>query len=221
MLSTVRLRHGKIDLALHQLREADGPVLLLLHGLGERTPTTVPVIAHVWPGPVWGLDFTGHGESTVPRGGGYSAEALMSDADAVLAHLGPLTMLGRGLGGYVGLLLVGSRPEEIRGVVITDGPGLDGGGSEPQSASILDIVLNEVSSQAPDPWALLELSSDVRPTDYVAQHVGQIGAFSSRGAAVFVDAIGRPAWLRVALEHDEVVEMAAVDALTALGRATR
>ena len=34
-----------------------------------------------WPGPVYGLDFTGHGASTVPVGGGYSAEMLLADAD--------------------------------------------------------------------------------------------------------------------------------------------
>ena len=73
---------------------------------GRRCPTT----STRWPGPVWALDFTGHGASTVPRGGGYTAEVLMADADAALAHLGPATVLGRGLGAYVALLLAGARP---------------------------------------------------------------------------------------------------------------
>ena len=53
-----------------------GRPLLLLHGLGERSPTAVPDHLAAWPGPVWALDFTGHGASSVPRGGGYTAEML-------------------------------------------------------------------------------------------------------------------------------------------------
>ncbi len=40
------------------------------------------------PGPIFALDFTGHGASTVPSGGGYTAEMLMADVDAALAELG-------------------------------------------------------------------------------------------------------------------------------------
>ena len=82
------LRHNRIDLALHHLRDREaggtGRPLLLLHGLGERTPDRVPGVVE-WSGPVYGLDFTGHGRSTVPVGGGYSAEILVGDVDAVLA----------------------------------------------------------------------------------------------------------------------------------------
>ncbi len=51
---------------------------------------------------------TGHGASTVPVGGGYFCELLMADVDAALAHLGPATVYGRGLGAYVALLIAGS-----------------------------------------------------------------------------------------------------------------
>ena len=33
------------------------------------------------------LDFTGHGQSTIPAGGGYNAEILLADADIALAAL--------------------------------------------------------------------------------------------------------------------------------------
>jgi pimeloyl-ACP methyl ester carboxylesterase len=213
MLSTTTLQHVRVELALHHLQDGDGTPLLLLHGLGEHTGSTVPIVAHHWPGPIWGLDFTGHGQSTVPVGGGYTPEALMSDADAALSQLGPSTILGRGLGGYVGLLLAGSRPAEVRGLVITDGPGLDGGGSEPQSSRILEITLNDAARQAPDPWALLELSSDVRPIDYAAERARQIGALSGRSPSVYVDAVGRPAWLRAALDHESITEGPVVESL--------
>ncbi len=35
---TVWLRHAKLELALHPLRDGEGGALLLLHGLGERSP---------------------------------------------------------------------------------------------------------------------------------------------------------------------------------------
>src|SRR6185436_20392190 len=82
------LRHGRIGLALHQLRPGPGRPLLLLHGLGEHEPTEVPAAAAGWPGPVCALDFTGHGCSDAPRGGGYTAEILMGDVDAALGALG-------------------------------------------------------------------------------------------------------------------------------------
>ena len=50
MSAPTMLRHNRVDLALHVLREQDGPKLLLLHGLGERTPDTVPSWAQAWPG---------------------------------------------------------------------------------------------------------------------------------------------------------------------------
>ena len=50
------LRHHRIDLALHRLADGEHPSarpLLLLHGLGERTPDRVPTWVD-WPGPVFG-----------------------------------------------------------------------------------------------------------------------------------------------------------------------
>ena len=82
-MSERRLRHGKIELALHGLRVAepaptDGAVqpLLLLHGLGERSPEALPEEFAGWPGDVYALDFVGHGASDLPIGGGYTADAV-------------------------------------------------------------------------------------------------------------------------------------------------
>ncbi len=187
------LRHAKVELALHELQGGDGRPLLLLHGLGERSPSSVPPVCAAWPGPVHAVDFTGHGASTVPPGGGYTCEILMGDADAALAELGPLTVLGRGLGAYVALLLAGARPAEVRGAVLTDGPGLFGGPSAPASPSI--VTLPDVPRVAPDPYALVELTRDVRPPDYASTFARQAASVSDLEAPITVAAVGLPPWL--------------------------
>ncbi len=191
-MSTIMLEHLKVQLALHKLRPGEGRPLLLLHGLGEQTPASPPARCEAWPGPIYGLDFTGHGQSTVPNGGGYTSEALMSDADAALGELGPCTILGRGLGGYVGLLLAGARPTDVRGAIIVDGPGLIGGGPGPVAPATATVAARTTS---PDPWALVELARDPRPPDYAESFVGQAVHLSGLTNPISVCAIGRPHWL--------------------------
>ena len=214
--TTTTLRHAKVELALHRLRDGDGPQLLLLHGLGERSPHAVPPRADAWPGPVAALDFTGHGDSTVPAGGGYTCEILMGDADAALAELGPLTVLGRGLGAYVALLLAGARPADIRGAVLLDGPGLFGGPSTPASPSVVTLPDAE-QRVAPDPYAIVELTRDVRPPDYAASFARQAGAVSDLEHAITVAAAGRPPWLEAVVEVMGVLEAPADEALASYG----
>lgn len=203
---TTTIRHAKVDLALHLVRDGHGLPLLLLHGLGERSPERVPEAAGAWPGPVHALDLTGHGASTVPSGGGYTCEVLMADADAALAHLGPLTVLGRGLGAYIGLLLAGARPGEVRGVVLDDGPGLFGGPSAPASPSIVQLA-PDTARRAPDPYALVELTRDVRPGDYAASFARQAAHLSGLEHPVSVAAKGRPPWLEAVIDVVGVREL--------------
>jgi pimeloyl-ACP methyl ester carboxylesterase len=190
------LRHHRIDLALHRLavgEDPDGRPLLLLHGLGERTPDRVP--DHImWPGPVFGLDFTGHGRSTIPVGGGYTSEILVGDVDAALESLGQVTILGRGLGAYVGLLTAAARPAQVVGVVLSDGPGLVGGGVHPGSPAVLHPAPG--STGPPDPFALIELARDVRPPDYAQTYVRFVVERSGLERPIIVSAVVRPEWLR-------------------------
>ncbi|NOX28468.1 MAG: alpha/beta hydrolase [Actinobacteria bacterium] len=202
---TVVLSHRRVDLALHCLAEASSECrpLLLLHGLGERTPSIRPDWVESWPGDIWGLDFTGHGESTVPNGGGYFPEGLMSDVDAAIAHLGEVTVLGRGLGAYVGLLIAGARPELVRGVVLDDGPGLHGGGPELTSGALVELA--GLDGTSPDPYALLELSQDVRPPDYALEFVRQSVHLSGLDQPITVVAAANPSWLEAVSSDPSVV----------------
>ena len=61
----IELTHGRVTLALHELQAANGArPLVLLHGLGLRSPKELPDDVTSWSGPVYALDFTGHGDST-------------------------------------------------------------------------------------------------------------------------------------------------------------
>jgi pimeloyl-ACP methyl ester carboxylesterase len=211
---TLTLRHYKRELAVWRLRDGEGRPLLLLHGLGERTPPTPPAVASEhWSGPIWGLDFTGHGASTVPVGGGYTAETFMADADVVLAELGPVTVVGRGLGAYVALLLAGARPSEVRGAVLADGTGLAGGGIGPVSPTVVVPPERWPADAAPDPFALVELTHDVRPPDYATSYVRQAVQFSGLDEPITVSAIVRPTWLAAVAGEPGVVERPMASAL--------
>jgi len=189
----IELAHGKIRLALHELRKGSGRPLLALHGLGERTPKEAPPELDAWIGPIFGLDFTGHGRSSVPRGGGYTSEILMADADAALAHLGEACVVGRGIGAYVALLLAGGRPRQVRGAILCDGPGLAAGGMGAVPGYVSRPDLN--TQRVPDPFALAELTRDVRPPDYAEIFVNQAARLSGLSPALFVTAVERPVWL--------------------------
>ena len=210
------LQHNHLTLALWDCRPGRGRPLLLLHGLGERTTPDLLDAVESWPGPVHGLDLTGHGASDVPKGGGYYCEILMADADAALAALQPdgdgpgVTVVGRGLGGYVALLIAGARPDIVRGAVIADGPGLYGGGPGPTSPM---LYRPEQDGSTPDPVALLELAIDVRPPDYARTFAWQASALSGLQTAIAVAAVNRPPWLAEVAAQPGVVETDLASAL--------
>jgi pimeloyl-ACP methyl ester carboxylesterase len=208
---TTYLTHNRVRLALHELRGGEGRPLLLLHGLGEATPSDPPVWSDRWTGPIVGLDFTGHGASTVPTGGGYTCEVLMSDVATALGHLGPATVVGRGLGAYVALLIAGARPALVRGAVLCDGPGILGGGPGPTGTAIVRLAPHDGS--APDPYALLELSQDIRPPDYAATFLRQAVTLSGLLTPVAVCAHWRPAWISAIAEDPGVMSGTLSEAL--------
>ena len=148
----MKLPCAEISLTLHELKSGPGRPLLLLHGLyasseawpdsGAESPT------QHWPGPVFALDFSGHGDSGWRSGGCYSAEQLVGDADLALAQLESVALLGEGLGAYVALLLAGARAARVTGALLRPGAGLLGGGAAPDPM------------QERDPWAELPLGHE-------------------------------------------------------------
>lgn len=218
-MTVTMLRHNKIELALHELRPArneSGHPLLLLHGLGETSPPEAPAWTADWPGPVAALDFTGHGRSTVPRGGGYTAEILLGDADTALAALTQgdperfITIVGRGLGAYIALQLAGARGPQVRGTILTDGPGLAGGPTGPSSQSFFSVPTD---GSAPDPYALIELSHDLRPPDYATSFVRLAISGSPLDEPIAVAAVFRPTWLDAVVREHGVMDVSVDEAL--------
>lgn len=219
MTAPTIVRHNKIDLAVHHLRAAQDATsrpLLLLHGLGEETPTGVPAWVDSWNGAIAGLDFTGHGSSTIPRGGGYTAELLLGDADAALSALvetspdGKITVFGRGLGGYIALQLAGARASQVHGAIVLDGPGLAGGPTGPTSQPYFSLP---ASDSVPDPYALVELGRDLRPPDYVRSFVRLATDGSGLDEPVAVCSVFRPRWLEAVAGEHGVMDVPLTEAL--------
>lgn len=211
---TVTLAHNQVSLALHHLRDGSDPAvrpLLVLHGLGEQTPDVAPDWLAPWPGPVWGLDLTGHGASSPSIGGGYTCEILLADVDAALTHLGPTTLVGRGLGAYLALLAAGARATVVRGAILLDGPGLAGGAPFPGSPMMLAGVA--LPPGPPDPYALVELTRDVRPPDYAVSYVHQAVQLSGLDTPLTVSAQVRPPWLAAVAAAPGVAEAPLDEAL--------
>ncbi len=211
----MNITHGRMTLALHELRAGTGRALLHLHALGLRSPDVLSLDLESWPGAVYALDFTGHGDSTAPKGGGYTPELLMGDADAAIEELAKVadgvTLLGRGLGAYVALMASAARHDQVRGAILCDGPGLSGGGPAPGTP-----VISRVDPKAPgppDPFALAELSKDVRPPDYAIDFVRIVLEHSPIPNPIAVVARARPEWLAAVVEE---IGAAPVDLLTAL-----
>ncbi len=223
--TTTVLTHVRNQLALHHLRAGAGRPLLLLHGLGEATPASVPEELAAWPGPIHGLDLTGHGASSLPRGGGYTAEILMADVDHALEHLGECTIVGRGLGAYVALLIAGARPRLVAGAILRDGPGLAGGGPSPTSpSSVRPWALGEHGTPptgTPDPFALAELARDIRPPDYAGTYLRQALQFSGLENPIYVTSVVRPPWLAAVAAEPGVVDTDLDAALAAAAVAER
>jgi pimeloyl-ACP methyl ester carboxylesterase len=161
----MRLKHGHIWLELHELQAGDGLPLLLLHALaGSSADWKTPPR---WPGPVYALDFCGHGASDWLAGGSYYPEMLAADADTALAHLGRAAVAGAGLGAYIALMLAGARPAQVPAVLLLPGAGLEGAGSVPEFEApfpnVSDIAKRPTGQS--DPFiALLEYF--VRPEVY-------------------------------------------------------
>ncbi|MCU1372814.1 MAG: mhpC, partial [Actinomycetia bacterium] len=86
----------------------------------------------------------------------------------------------------------------IRGAVLDDGPGLLGGATGPTSSRV--PVAHPAHVGPPDPYALLELSIDVRPPDYAVTYARHAAERSGLDRPFAVAAKARPPWLAAVID---------------------
>lgn len=103
---------------------SDRAPIVLLHGGGQTR--------HSWAGAAerlaerghecWVPDLRGHGDSDWAPDGDYGMETMVSDLEAVLAHVGRRPVLvGASMGGMIGLVSEGRlRPGRLRALVLVD-----------------------------------------------------------------------------------------------------
>ena len=125
--------HGMIEqdgnnIVYTDLGPADGPVILLVHGMvSDSTTWTRPARLLADRGfRVIAPDLLGHGRSSKPADGGY----LLPDFSASLRNLllelntGPVTVVGHSLGGAIVMQLTHDHPELVRRLVLVSAGGL-------------------------------------------------------------------------------------------------
>jgi hypothetical protein len=90
----------------------------------------------------------------------------------------------------------------VRGAILDDGPGISGGGVEPGTGFVLTEALH--TAGPPDPYALIELSRDIRPPDYATTFAHQAATLSGLDVALAVVGAVRPAWLEAVAQEPGV-----------------
>ncbi len=192
----MELMHGRVPLWLEPVSEGSGPSLLLLHGLGGSSGDWAGAEGvSSWAGPVFALDFPGHGRSGVCRGGAYSAEWLAADAAVALDRIGSAAVAGMGLGAYVALLLAGAQSDRVPAALLASGHGLEGGGPEPDvkpvrdvSPETVDLVPGLSTSPRIDP-RVYRLEEELRPPGYAREL-----AEAAPRLFLLEDGLARPVW---------------------------
>lgn len=115
------------DARMHVVQDGapDGPVLLLVHGLGASAAwwdPVVPPLAEAYR--VIRVDLAGHGDSTGPaRDAGYTMPAHAERIGAVLDRLGVARVVaaaGHSTGGNVVVDLARQRPETVSALALID-----------------------------------------------------------------------------------------------------
>jgi pimeloyl-ACP methyl ester carboxylesterase len=210
-----------VTLAFYALRAGEGRALLYLHSLGGSAADGAALAAG-WPGPVYALDFAGHGGSGWCAGGAYAPELLAGDADVALARIGTAALAGAGLGAYVALLLAGARRAHVTAALLLPGAGLAGGGALPDPERELsgewlratDPPRAAAAAERPasDPF-LAQLELDVRPTDYAGTF-----AASARRLLLLEDGASRPPWWEAAAASASAQRLSGLGAAEALAR---
>jgi len=104
-----------MDLALHHFG-GTGPTLLICHATGFHARCYLPMLSKLTEEfDVWGVDFRGHGDSSVPDDGDFAWTGFADDLLAAIDHIGAPSVraFGHSMGGTAALLAEKKRPGVI------------------------------------------------------------------------------------------------------------
>jgi pimeloyl-ACP methyl ester carboxylesterase len=118
-----RVAAGPLELHYVEWGPAEGPPVVLLHGITGHARTWDDLAARLAPPcRAIALDLRGHGDSTPASDGDYTVGALAGDFAAFVDALGlsRFALVGLSLGGRVAIAYAGARPERVERLVVVD-----------------------------------------------------------------------------------------------------
>lgn len=213
----MRLTHGRTEIELHLKKKGQGTAVLLLHELGGSHADFNGVAFDGWPGPVYALDFAGHGASGHVAGNGYYPEYFLADADIAMSAAAveaktktksevEFVVVGAGIGGYVALMLAAARSERVAAALVLPGRGLGGGGLVPdfgkpgyKGLEAWEAEVAELASHyqpGTDPM-VSACERDLRPAPYVEELAAGVRRLLLSDAVVASGEV--PSWWSLAM----------------------
>lgn len=116
----------KNNIVVHYLEAGQGPVLVLVHGLGSSAEVWRDSMRRLARGyRVVALDLPGYGKSDKPRADysiEYHAAALNDFIDALGA--GKVALVGNSMGGWISAIIALNHPEKVSHLILVDSAGL-------------------------------------------------------------------------------------------------
>ena len=116
----------KDNTVVHYLEAGQGPILVLVHGLGSSSDVwrdSMRLLARSYR--VVALDLPGYGKSDRPRADysvEYQASALADFLDSL--EQGKVALAGNSMGGWIAALVALNRPEKVSHLILVDSAGL-------------------------------------------------------------------------------------------------
>ena len=205
----MRIQHGHAHLKIHKLADGEETPLLLLHQVGGSAQDWIDA-APRWEGPVYALDFSGHGASDHLKGGGYYPEYHAAEADIALGAIGDRAVIaGMGLGAYAALMLAGARTDRVPAALLWPGRGVAGGGALPdfEKPDVVSIpqwdARSESDARRYRPGTDAQVSAcehDTRPIDYARDFAAAANALLLCEGVSTGDPV--PPWWQTAAEAE-------------------
>lgn len=116
----------KDNTVIHYTETGQGPVLILIHGLGGSSETWRSSLVFLAPAyRVIAIDLPGFGKSDKPKAD-YSVQYQAGVVKEFMEFLGPgkVSLAGNSLGGWIAALVALERPDKVSRLILIDSAGL-------------------------------------------------------------------------------------------------